>query len=480
MIEPLYSNEYTWQGYNESELSLDYIKKNDHPKFDRWLKEEVRKRPYLQDALPQDAFDPGLSHERQWQILELINLADFNAFIRGDIPVFTHIEYYSVDYMPPRIKLGRSFLASDSPYDLQQEIIRTERCECYYDARILKCLFCCRVTQTEISSFEELHNKMYVDAYDYYRSVRYGKESLSFSELKQLWNTDIKNPLTSKRADTLMKDYFCEAPKLLHASVGDLRTALILSDNNQYSLSANTLKERNLRDCIIRLFEELQNSTSDDSELRGLIEPFVNEYFESRFRQLQECVAEIQSEAPNRTAYNRRKKIRTEIMPFASLFSKKQMDDFWALYNCEMPGSLREREIAQILEENNITYTREYTFKELKDQKSLRFDFAFETNGILKIIEYDGELHFYVPESRGGREKLLKTQKHDKQKTDFCHRNNIPLLRLNYKQSLKEQNQLIMEFITVGHKGTHACGDRVRRTKNFSKRVGAGSQKQEV
>lgn len=109
--------------------------------------------------------------------------------------------------------------------------------------------------------------------------------------------------------------------------------------------------------------------------------------------------------------------------------------------------SSSERYIKHLLEELNIEFIEQYSFKDCKDIYSLRFDFAiFKNNSLLYLIEYDGEQHFRPIEWFGGIENFNKQYNRDKIKNNYCRLHNIPLLRLPYTLSYKEIKQKIYEY----------------------------------
>lgn len=104
--------------------------------------------------------------------------------------------------------------------------------------------------------------------------------------------------------------------------------------------------------------------------------------------------------------------------------------------SCGCIRSKGEFQIAQLLKKHNVKFQQEYTFNDLKDQLALRFDFAIFNRDKLKcLIEFQGEQHLY-PSNGFYREDLIK---HDKQKTEYCEQNNIPLYHLYYKDKKKIQ-----------------------------------------
>ena len=86
--------------------------------------------------------------------------------------------------------------------------------------------------------------------------------------------------------------------------------------------------------------------------------------------------------------------------------------------------------IIQLLQENNIPFEREKRFDDCKDVYPLPFDFYVNNE---YIIEFDGEQHFKPVESWGGFQAYLRTIQHDNIKNEWCFKNNIPIIRLNYK-----------------------------------------------
>lgn len=93
--------------------------------------------------------------------------------------------------------------------------------------------------------------------------------------------------------------------------------------------------------------------------------------------------------------------------------------------------------VENILNDNNLSYVKEYCFKDLKSPLggALRFDFAiFENNKIKFLIEYDGELHFQERKGFTGKNSLEYRKLCDKIKNDYCLNHQIPLHRISYLQ----------------------------------------------
>ena len=93
-------------------------------------------------------------------------------------------------------------------------------------------------------------------------------------------------------------------------------------------------------------------------------------------------------------------------------------------------ASKGERTIQQILRKHDIEFISEKSFERIK---KLRFDFLVQDNFLL---EYDGEFHFematFSKDERKMMKKLIKQQKNDRTKNQFCIDNNIPLIRIPY------------------------------------------------
>lgn len=91
--------------------------------------------------------------------------------------------------------------------------------------------------------------------------------------------------------------------------------------------------------------------------------------------------------------------------------------------------------IEAILNDNKLSYKKEYCFPELKSPKggALRFDFAiFDNNHLQYLIEFDGEFHYKPYAEFGGEEGLHYRQLCDQIKNRYCIDNQIPLYRIPY------------------------------------------------
>lgn len=99
-----------------------------------------------------------------------------------------------------------------------------------------------------------------------------------------------------------------------------------------------------------------------------------------------------------------------------------------------------EKYCAKILYEDDISFSSQYSFPELISDYGipLRFDFSvFCDNNIFCLIEIDGLGHFQPIRFNGmsekeAQEKLNLIKHHDKLKDEYCFKNNIKLIRINY------------------------------------------------
>lgn len=105
--------------------------------------------------------------------------------------------------------------------------------------------------------------------------------------------------------------------------------------------------------------------------------------------------------------------------------------------HCGCEISAGEHKISSMLQSNNIKFKRQITFSDLlgDENKRLRYDFGIynQDDQLLYIIEYDGIQHFKCNCFGSTEEDLKKLQRYDTLKNEYCRLNNIPLIRINYK-----------------------------------------------
>ena len=106
-----------------------------------------------------------------------------------------------------------------------------------------------------------------------------------------------------------------------------------------------------------------------------------------------------------------------------------------------------EIKIHEWLIKNNILFEEQYEFEDLKDKRKLKFDFYIPI--INTLIEFDGEQHFIQRRDDLDGSKLKITQNHDKMKNEYCKNNNIPLLRISYKEFKSVEKILTEKILSI-------------------------------
>ncbi|ALN97828.1 hypothetical protein Bp8pS_149 [Bacillus phage vB_BpuM-BpSp] len=104
-----------------------------------------------------------------------------------------------------------------------------------------------------------------------------------------------------------------------------------------------------------------------------------------------------------------------------------------------------ESAIIDWLDKNKFDYEREFTIDKCKNKNKLRFDFMVKIDDIFCLIEFDGKQHFKT----GGffdEEYMSKIKNNDLIKNNFCQKNNIPLLRINYLE-INNIDNILDKFI---------------------------------
>lgn len=91
--------------------------------------------------------------------------------------------------------------------------------------------------------------------------------------------------------------------------------------------------------------------------------------------------------------------------------------------------------IERILNDNCISFLRQFCFDDLKSPSGgrLRFDFAvMRGGGLSHLIEYDGVQHYRPLNHIGGDERFKKQKINDGLKDTYCLERNIRLVRIPY------------------------------------------------
>jgi predicted RNA-binding Zn-ribbon protein involved in translation (DUF1610 family) len=133
---------------------------------------------------------------------------------------------------------------------------------------------------------------------------------------------------------------------------------------------------------------------------------------------------------------------------------KKHNDDFFiqtpAVHlkgsGCPLCRSSKgELLVIEILQEFDIKYITQQTFRGCTYIRPLKFDFYLPKYNC--CIEFDGEQHFKAVNNHwGGQKEFEKRKIKDGIKNLYCEQNNIPLLRIKYDETNIKQK--IKQFIT--------------------------------
>jgi len=110
-----------------------------------------------------------------------------------------------------------------------------------------------------------------------------------------------------------------------------------------------------------------------------------------------------------------------------------------------------EKAIRSILENQNINFKYQYAFKDLRNKRKLRFDFAVlkNDNAVDFLIEYQGKQHFEPVDFFGGEEIFQYQQHNDFLKREYCKYNNIELIEINYIE-FKNMDNILNKHINKG------------------------------
>ena len=112
-------------------------------------------------------------------------------------------------------------------------------------------------------------------------------------------------------------------------------------------------------------------------------------------------------------------------------------------------SSKGELAIKQILDTKNIKYIQQFKFNDCRSKQPLPFDFYLPEHNI--CIEFDGEQHFrpyrYSNNQEKNELKFKQTQTNDKIKDEYCHDNNIHLIRIPYTDCIIDRMHSIQELV---------------------------------
>jgi len=128
------------------------------------------------------------------------------------------------------------------------------------------------------------------------------------------------------------------------------------------------------------------------------------------------------------------------------IYCKKCKKYFWQSPNDHLSGhgcpncskSKGEDFIYKWLTKNNIQFEMQKRFENCKDKLTLPFDFYLPDYNM--CIEFQGEQHFTEKKEYFHQKYPFEIQlKHDKIKKDYCNKNKITLLEINYNENIKEK-----------------------------------------
>ena len=98
---------------------------------------------------------------------------------------------------------------------------------------------------------------------------------------------------------------------------------------------------------------------------------------------------------------------------------------------CKKNISYGEKKIAEILNNNNIKFKKEYVINNEELSFKGRFDFYLPDYNC--FIEYDGIQHFQMGKGKfDNPQKFKLTKQHDEEKNSYCKNHNIFLIRIPY------------------------------------------------
>ena len=106
-----------------------------------------------------------------------------------------------------------------------------------------------------------------------------------------------------------------------------------------------------------------------------------------------------------------------------------------------------EAKVEGTLKKLKIKFSRQKTFRDLKDKSFLRFDFFAKDKGIKFAVEFDGEQHFrYIQIFHRTPQGFEDQKRRDRIKNEWCRKHKIPLLRISYRDKDRVQ-EIVEEFV---------------------------------
>lgn len=128
-------------------------------------------------------------------------------------------------------------------------------------------------------------------------------------------------------------------------------------------------------------------------------------------------------------------------------FDQSTYNHMYLKHGCpQCSESKGEKEIRNILENNNIKFVYQKRFKDCRYIKPLPFDFYIPDENI--CIEFDGKQHYESSSFFQKYETLSKRNELDNIKTIYCKDNNIKLIRISYKE-IKNINNILINKLKI-------------------------------
>ena len=103
---------------------------------------------------------------------------------------------------------------------------------------------------------------------------------------------------------------------------------------------------------------------------------------------------------------------------------------------CSKKISTGEQKIMKWLEDRNINFYFQKTFKNCRDKHLLKFDFYLPCYNM--CVEYQGRQHYESIILFDKEETLLDRQRRDNIKREFCKNNGIKLLEIKYNENIEQ------------------------------------------
>jgi hypothetical protein len=212
------------------------------------------------------------------------------------------------------------------------------------------------------------------------------------------------------------------------------RARQIHGDNYDYSLLPDTLKSYEKVDIICKeghIFKQSMNGHLNNRRPSGCPTCAKPCYDKESFIKLSNEKHGNKYDY-SKTVYQKQKDKVIITCPKHGDFKQTPANHYHLLRGCpRCKESKGEIEVRKWLESKNINFEKEKTFDGCFGKKKLRFDFYLPEYNT--CIEFDGAQHFKIIEQFGGEKEFERNKSNDYIKTKYCLDNNIPLIRLNYK-----------------------------------------------